>query len=154
MNFSPTNTQTKEAAADSIVENLVSIVPVLHRKILRMDLGGVTGNLTRLHLGIMARLREGSMTASELARVSIVPKPQMTHLIDQLVDSGIVARNPDSSDRRVINIALTERGVVLLEELKLKVQQNVRKELEALSPNELNEMSKALEILKRIASKL
>ena len=111
MNFSPTNTQTKEAAADSIVENLVSIVPVLHRKILRMDLGGVTGNLTRLHLGIMARLREGSMTASELARVSIVPKPQMTHLIDQLVDSGIVARNPDSSDRRVINIALTERGV-------------------------------------------
>jgi DNA-binding MarR family transcriptional regulator len=143
-----------EAAADDIFENLVAIVPILHRKILRMDLGGVTGNLTRLHLGIMAKLRDGSMTVSELAKTSVVPKPQMTHLINQLVESGIVARYPDSGDRRVINIGLTDSGVVLLDELKLKVQQNVRRELQGLTPEELTDMSRALDILRRIAAKL
>ena len=139
---------------DRIIENLVAVMPIFHRKLLRMDLGGVTGELTRLHLGFMASLREGSMTASELARVSVMPKPQVTHLIDQLVKSGIVERNPDTADRRVVNIALTERGRVMLEDLRQKVQEIIRKELADLTSQELADMSAALETLRRIGARL
>jgi len=119
-----------------------------------MDLSGVTGNLTRLHLGIMRMLNEGGMTVSELARVSMVPKPQMTHLVDQLVRLGIVERRPDATDRRVINLALTEHGRALLGDLKRKVRENIKNSLAGLTPEELAQMAQALETLRSIGTRL
>ena len=139
---------------DHIIESLIIIMPVLHRKILRMNLKGVSSDMTRLHLGIMRKLHEDDMTASDLARMSIVPKPQMTHLIDQLVDLGIVERHPDSVDRRVINISMTEHGRTLHEDMKQKVREAVKRELSGITPQELAEMSEALETLRRISAKI
>ena len=119
-----------------------------------MDLGGVTDNLTRLHLAIMGALSETGMTMSELAKISMMTKPQMTHLVDQLVRLGIVERRPDANDRRVINLALTDKGHVLLEDMKRKVTENIRNRLASLTVEELTQMSAALDTLRRIGSKL
>jgi DNA-binding MarR family transcriptional regulator len=139
---------------DRIIESLIVIMPVLHRKILRMNLRGVSSDLTRLHLGIMKTLHEADTTVSDLAQMSIVPKPQMTHLIDQLVDLGIVERRPDLIDRRVINISMTEQGHTLHKDMKQKVREAVKKELSGLTPQELSDMLEALETLKRIITKI
>jgi DNA-binding MarR family transcriptional regulator len=144
----------KQTYIENILENLFVIMPVFHRKLLRMDMGGVTGDLTRLHLGIMGRLHHHSMTTSELARETVIPRPQMTHLIDHLVAAGIVDRQPDATDRRVINLVLTENGLIVLQDLKHKVHDRIRKELSGLSSDELAEMSGALESLRRIGTKL
>ena len=142
------------ADVDHILENLFLILPVFHKKLLRMDLSGATGNLTRLHLGIMRMLSEGGMTVSEVAKVSMVPKPQMTHLVDQLVRLGIVERCPDTTDRRVINLALTEHGHVLLGDLKRKVRENIKNSLAGLTSDELAQMAQALETLRTIGARL
>ena len=139
---------------DGILENMIHIMPVFHRKLLRMDLDGVTDNLTRLHLAIMGVLSETGMTMSELAKISMMTKPQMTHLIDQLVGLGIIERRPDANDRRVINLALTDKGRVLLEDMKRKVTENIRNRLASLTAEELTQMSVALDTLRRIGSKL
>ena len=139
---------------DRILENLLHILPVFHKKLLRMDLGGVTNNLTRLHLAILGMLSAASMTMSELAKILMMTKPQMTHLVDQLVGLGIVERRPDTTDRRVINLALTDNGRVLLEDMKRKVKENIRHRLASLTPEELSEMSVALETLRSIGDKL
>ena len=49
-----------------------------------MDLGGVTGNLSRLHLAIMGMLRGENLAVSEVAKRLLIPKSQMTHLITSL----------------------------------------------------------------------
>jgi DNA-binding MarR family transcriptional regulator len=139
---------------DSILENMIHVMPVFHRKLLRMDLDGVTGNLTRLHLAIMGVLSETGMTMSELAMMSMMTKPQMTRLVDQLVNLGIVERRPDAKDRRVINLALTDKGRVLLEDMKIKVTENIRNRLVSLTTEELTHMSAALDTLRRIGGKL
>jgi DNA-binding MarR family transcriptional regulator len=139
---------------DRILDNLAAALPVMHRRLLRMDLGGVTAGLTRLHLGIMGMLRDGSMTVSELARISFVPRPQMTHLLDQLVKSGIVERHPDSVDRRVVNVALTDRGVQMLRDVKRKVEEDLKIRLAGLTSEDLAAMAEALETLNRIVARL
>ncbi len=139
---------------DRIFENMARILPLLHKRLLRMDLGGVTGNLTRLHLAIMGMLSEGSVTVSELARMSSMPKSQITHLIDKLVELGVLERRQDAKDRRVINLALTDHGRVLLGEVRQKVKQNIKDKLSGLTPDELADMSAALETLKEIGAKL
>jgi DNA-binding MarR family transcriptional regulator len=139
---------------DRILENMFYIMLVTHKKMLRMNLGGFADNLTRLHLAVMGELGQASMTMSELANALMMPKPQLTHLVNPLVPLGIVERRPDEKDRRVINLVLTKSGRVLLEEMKQKVKENTKNRLANLSPEELSRMSSALETLRNIVSKL
>jgi len=144
----------ENSTIDSILENLFHILPMIHKKLLRMDLGGMTGNLSRLHLAIMGMLEEGSLAVSEIAKRLVIPKSQMTHLIDQLVDLDIVARHPDVKDRRVINISLTDHGKVVLKECREIMKQTMRNKLSRLTPAELADLTIALEKLKDIGAKL
>ncbi len=144
----------KNSTIDSILENLFHILPMIHKRLLRMDLDGVTGNLSRLHLAIMGMLREESLAVSEVAKKLVIPKSQMTHLIDQLVDLDIVARYPDAKDRRVINISLTGHGKAVLKECRGIMKQTMRNKLSRLTTAELEDLSIALEKLKDIGAKL
>jgi DNA-binding MarR family transcriptional regulator len=102
----------------------------------------------------MGVLSTANMTTTELAKMMMITKPQITHLVDQLVNLGIVERSPDAADRRVINLILTASGSKLLGEMKKKVQENVKNRLATLTSEELSEMLAALETLRRIGSKL
>ena len=139
---------------DRILENMFLVMLVIHKKILKKDLNVIPDNLTRLHMAVMGELSQTSLTMSELAKTLMMTKPQLTHVVDPLVSSGIVERRPDEKDRRVINLALTAKGHVLLDEGKQKIKENIKIKLAALTPEELSEMSAALETLRRIGSKL
>ena len=139
---------------DRILENMFVIMLITHKKMLRMDLGGRPDNLTRLHLAVMGELGQNNTTMSELANTLMMTKPQLTHLVDSLVSQGIVERRPDEKDRRVINLALTDKGRILLEEAKLKVKENTKNRLATLTSEELDQMSTALETLRNIVGKL
>jgi DNA-binding MarR family transcriptional regulator len=139
---------------DRILENMFVIMLITHKKMLRMDLGGRPDNLTRLHLAVMGELSQNNTTMSELANTLMMTKPQLSHLVDSLVSQGIVERRPDEKDRRVINLALTEKGRALLKEMKLKVKENTKKRLASLTTEELSQMSTALETLRNIVIKL
>ena len=139
---------------DRILENMFVIMLITHKKMLRMDLGGRPDNLTRLHLAVMGELSQNNTTMSELANTLMMTKPQLTHLVDSLVSQGIVERRPDEKDRRVINLALTEKGRALLKEMKLKVKENTKKRLASLTTEELSQISTALETLRNIVIKL
>lgn len=54
-------------------------------------------------------------TPAELADLSHVTRATMTGLIDTLERDGLVTREPDRSDRRMMSVALTEKGRALLE---------------------------------------
>jgi DNA-binding MarR family transcriptional regulator len=139
---------------DQILEDMILILPVFHKKLLRMDLGGVTGNMTRLHFAIMGILSRGSMNATELADSLMATKSQMTHLIDHLVEQGVVERRHDDKDRRVTYLFLTEQGYTQLSDINLKVQANVREALSSLTGDDLRAMYDALETLRNIGERL
>jgi DNA-binding MarR family transcriptional regulator len=143
-----------DTTINRILENMFLVMLVIHKKILKKDLNVIPDNLTRLHMAVMGELSQTSLTMSELAKTLMMTKPQLTHVVDPLVSSGIVERRPDEKDRRVINLALTAKGRVLLDEGKQKIKENIKIKLAALTPEELSEMSAALETLRRIGSKL
>ena len=144
----------KDTNIDRILENMFVVMLVTHKKMLRMDLGGSSDNLTRLHLAVMGELSQTSMTMSELAKTLMMTKPQLTHLVNLLVTLDLVERRPDAKDRRVINLALTEKGRVLGKDMKQKVKENTKKRLASLTSSELSQMSVALETIRNIVSKL
>lgn len=139
---------------DRILENMFNIMLVIHKKILRMDLGLETEDVNRLHMGVMGLLNNSNMTMTELAKALMMTNPQLTHLVETLVALGLVERLPDATDRRVIHLTLTNNGRVKFTGLREKLKENVKQKLAALTPEELTQMSAALETLRNTVSKL
>lgn len=61
-------------------------------------------NVLRIILG------EGPMPQAEIARRLLVTAPVVTRLASSLVETGLVERGRDPSDRRAVRLALTGRG--------------------------------------------
>ena len=52
-----------------------------------------------------------SLTPAELADMAAVTRATMTGLVDTLERDGMVTRRPDSVDRRMMHVTLTDKGV-------------------------------------------
>ncbi len=142
-----------EKNADAVLENLLSLMPVFHKKITRLG-RDITDDLAPPHMAIMGMLSRHSLTATQLADRLAAKKPQVTFLVEQLVQMGLVERTPDTRDRRVINLSLSEHGRARFNEIKMKVRENVRERLGMLTPEDIEKMADALETLKGIVARL
>jgi DNA-binding MarR family transcriptional regulator len=61
-------------------------------------------------LAELARADAGGFTFVELSRLLLVTSGNLTGIVDRLVQQSLVERRPDPKDRRVIRVALTEKG--------------------------------------------
>ena len=140
---------------DSIIENIFHIYPLVYKKLLKVDFEIVEGSLSYLHFLIIRMLaRTGALPISEIGRRLMIPRPQMTHLIDQLIDLDMVIRLPNIKDRRIINIELTGNGKATLRKCVELVRANIKSKLEHIDDAELSELSQLLARLNEITSKL
>lgn len=142
---------------ESIIENLFYVLPVIHKKLLKIEPQDVDipGNLSRLHVGIMIILNEEKeLPISEIAQKLLVSKPQMTRLINYLVNTGIAEKQSDPQDRRVSQMILTEKGKATLSQCEEQLKNNVRRRLSHLTDNELEELSAILAKLRELGSRL
>ncbi|NTX30933.1 MarR family transcriptional regulator [Burkholderia pyrrocinia] len=68
-------------------------------------------DITTQQMGVLLSIRIGSATTPfELSKLLGVDTGLMTRLLDKLESKGLVERSRSMSDRRVVNLALTEAG--------------------------------------------
>lgn len=68
--------------------------------------------------GVLIRLaQQNGQSLSEIGSRALFDGPTMTGIVDRLEASGLVERRRDSTDRRVINVYLSERGKSLMQSL-------------------------------------
>ncbi len=149
----------KRSVLDSVVKDLLSITPLIRRsiqrKVVRTAFAQIEEDITLPHLEIMKILQEeGTKYIAEIGERLQIPKSQMTHLIDKLEDLEIVARHADTTDRRIINIMLTDKGRRIIEELDQVIKGSIKVKLSFLTEEELRELSVSLKKLGDILSKL
>jgi DNA-binding MarR family transcriptional regulator len=141
-----------------VAVDLLSVPPLVFRLVRRklvMKSDDLEADIKLLHLEIMRVLqKEGTLHPAEIGDRLLVSKAQMTHLIDKLVDLGFVKRETDASDRRTINITLTEKGRNLLEEQDNLVVSAMRENMAALTEAELETLSSSLRNVHDILFKL
>lgn len=68
-------------------------------------------------LRILRGANPGGLSCSEIGTRLLLPAPDVTRLMDPLVQRGLVTRTPDPSDRRVVLQELTRAGTNLLSNL-------------------------------------
>lgn len=92
-------------------------------------------------LGILEITGLQSMT--ELCNQMFISKPYMTRLVDSLVSEGLVERQPDVKDRRVINISMTEEGRRYLRIMLKECRDHMKPFLSGFSSSDLETICNA-----------
>jgi DNA-binding MarR family transcriptional regulator len=141
---------------DLIVENLFYALPVIHKRLMRIEPPNLNCgmHLSRLHMGTLAVLHENIASISEIANTFLIPKSQMSYIIDRMVEAGLVERIASPDDRRVTNVALTPKGQATFQQCDAYIKNNVREMLSALTANDLEDFLESLIKLKAIGPKL
>lgn len=120
---------------DLIADNLISIHPLLYKSISR-PLKHQT-SITPGGMFVLGSLkRNGTQSMSDIGKCLSMPKPHVTVIVDRLIEEGLVERQSDPGDRRIVNILLTEKGFEVFENIKQEISENLKIKLSKLSDEE------------------
>jgi DNA-binding MarR family transcriptional regulator len=104
--------------------------------------------LTLVQFHVLRHIRRGARTVSELAERQQISRPAISQAVELLVEKGLVTRQQDASDRRFVQLDLTESGGSLLNAVFDKNRRWMAEKMAALRPEELETLSCAMTILK------
>jgi DNA-binding MarR family transcriptional regulator len=99
---------------------------------------------------VLRFVRRGPNSMSELATAKNISRPAISQAVDILVKKGLLTRVPSSTDRRVIELALTAEGNALLDTVFKENRAWMKERMNKLTADELETIGKAMEALKRI----
>ena len=80
--------------------------------------------------------RRDNMTMGELSSALSVPMSTATRMIDWFVNNGYVQRLPDPEDRRVVRVALTDKGRQLHKTIESYTGEGVKQVVSGLTAEE------------------
>lgn len=110
------------------------------------------GELTMSQFHLLGALADRSpRSVGELAELAGVAAPTATRMLDGLVRAGIVERRASSSDRRVVEIELTEEGKRIVRRKRSRIASKRRELFDSLEPDERDQ---AAQLLRRLAALL
>jgi DNA-binding MarR family transcriptional regulator len=110
------------------------------------------GDLTPSQMSVLLHLeRDGPATASGLARAEGMRPQSMAPVLGALEEAGLVSRTSDPADGRQTLFSLTKVFRTWIEQGRAARQDWLMRALQArLSPQEQEEVARAVELLKRL----
>ena len=93
---------------------------------------------------LLALFENGSLPPSQIAKHMLVKSSTVTGVVDRLEQKGLVRRERNSPDRRIVTIELTEAGNQLAENAPPPIQQKIIDGLKKISESEIDEIVFAL----------
>lgn len=127
-----------------LADRLRAVVTRLNRRLRREVGGGLSPTATAALVTIQ---RHGPLSLRELAALEGVRPPAATATVASLETAGLVRREPDARDRRVVRIALTARGRQELERGRHRKTAFLAARLRALDEDSLAQLEKAISLL-------
>ena len=98
---------------------------------------------------------KGNITMGEFSNALSVPLSTATRIADWLVENGYIQRLPDTDDRRVVKVSLTDTGKELFKAIDRYIRQRIQQILSSLTAEErtilLTLVSKVVSGLKEAA---
>ena len=142
------------ALLESITGNLFEALPLLPKRLVRVDAITREFDMPFSHIQIMCMLQGGSMSIGEISRNLGIAKPNITPLVDRLFEAGFVDRQHDENDRRVVNIVLMPAGEEKLAAIRATISRQIQTQSDGLSVSEFRDLNDSLSSVVRILSSL
>jgi len=130
---------------ERVADRLHSASIHLLRRVRRQD---DESGVTAPHLSALSVLVfGGARTLGELAAAEQVTPPSMTRIVRNLEADGLVERETDAADRRVVRVRATEKGRRILADARARRIADLAARLAALADGDLQALERAAEII-------
>jgi DNA-binding MarR family transcriptional regulator len=144
----PTATTTGAVGSDlELAPRLRLAVTRLARRLRQQSGEGLTPSQTSALASIE---RNGALTPSELATIERIQRPTATRVLAALADRGLVRRETDVADRRVIRLKITPVGANVLRRSRSRKNAYLDRRLRELDPEELQTLERAVALIERL----
>ncbi len=111
-------------------------------------------DLTSSQIKVLASFADQEQfTMTELSRAHAVSVSTMTSMVDRLIQNGLLDRQRDDKDRRVVRVHLTPEGMKMVKHVMNVRRQELEKFLQELSSPEIKEFVQSIETVARFLSK-
>jgi len=134
----------KEKNLAVITDNIISLKSLIYKVIGKRILIKCSITPAAFHV-ILCLKKLGPLSMSEIGKHLGIPKPNVTALIDKLIDEKLSERLPDKTDRRIIKIKLTKKGLDFIEKNKKIIRDHIKKKLYTLTDKELDAFTDSLQ---------
>jgi DNA-binding MarR family transcriptional regulator len=114
----------------------------------------IDGGLTRTEAGVLSSLADGPRRITELAELEGLAQPTTTLLVKRLEEQGLVRRERQTRDQRVVLAWLTEEGTTALGDFRALAFAALRVHLDAMSDAQLRALTAATDALGELIATL
>lgn len=141
--------------AEDIVRNLIELLPLFQSKLIKPALKILRCSISPQQFHVIMVINEKkSINMTDLANEMMISKPQLTPIINKLIQKNYLVRKNSPEDRRVINISLTQLGKDMLKQRKDYLFRMTTQRISALQTAELAELNKAIITISQLINKL
>lgn len=135
----------------NIAKNLMQVIPLMRKKLLYIDALQKEHGLTFSHLQILLTLHDtGALPIGDISKRLGIAKPNITPLVDKLLQLRYVSRQRDLSDRRVVLVLLEAEGIATLNEIEATLAEQLACRINSISAADLRELDQSLSCLRRV----
>ena len=135
---------------DYVSSQLLPAVAVLTRLLVR-HLGGAW---SRTEVSLLNTLSDGPRRITELAEFERLAQPTMTQLVKRLEKNGLVSRERQADDGRVVLVDLTEAGIAAVEDFRARASAALGTCLADLPDEQVATLAAATETLAQLVTVL
>ena len=147
--------QVAPECVEHIAQGIFQAQPLLKKRLAKLSAIQADQGIPLSHVQVLAMLEEvGSMSVSEISKRFGIAKPNITPLVDRLVNAGLVDRVRSETDRRVVNIVILEEGRNRLRQIQDALNSHVAGWKNVLTEEEFARLDRALIDIVEILGKI
>lgn len=136
----------------TLAETVINVIPSLNRRFFRLI---PKLEIPKQQLGLLHMLtHHGNMPMKVFSDKMHISKPNLTKLVNQLIDDGLVVRSHSEEDRRIILLDITEEGKKVVKSHYKMLIEEVTNMFEVFEDSEIDELSHHFSEINRLISKL
>ncbi len=135
------------ALVGSVTENLYAALPLLPKRLVRVDQITHEFGMPFSHIQILCMLHRGSMSIGEISTSLGIAKPNITPLLDSMRERGLLERQRSEADRRIVNVRLLPAGEKMAEDIQLSISRQVTEWPSCFSHSDIKRINNALATL-------
>jgi DNA-binding MarR family transcriptional regulator len=135
-----------DTAREDLLQKLFEMIRGVMREV-GHSLAGIEPALSPPQVRLLFTIagRQQGFTVTELAEKTGVTPGAVTQFVDALVEKGLVSRESDPADRRIVRLKLSEAAKAHHDKLKKNYLASVTRVFGALSDEELRQLIRILE---------
>ncbi len=155
MNTEEKSIRIANDCVERIAQGIFQAQPLMKKRLAKLSAIQADQGIPLSHVQVLAMLEEvGSMSVSEISKRFGIAKPNITPLVDRLVNAGLVDRVRSETDRRVVNIVILEEGRNRLRQIQSALNSHVVSWQDVLTEEEFARLDRALIDIVEILGKI